>query len=112
MAVIYIKDLVVEATHGLHPHEKTTPQRFRISAELTVDLAKAGVTDDIDDTLNWSEVRGTIVKTVQNTSFNLVERLAQEIINNLLVDKRIRKVTVSVDKLDAFESGVPGVRLS
>jgi FolB domain-containing protein len=57
MSVIYLKDLVVEAKHGVHPHEKTTPQRFNISAKLHVDTIKAEVSDDLADTVNWSHIR-------------------------------------------------------
>jgi 7,8-dihydroneopterin aldolase/epimerase/oxygenase len=111
MSVIYIKDLVVQAKHGLHQHEKIRAQRFKISIELTVDNGKAGITDNIEDTLSWSELRNNIVTTVENNSFNLVERLAQVIAQQILHDRRVLKAIVSIDKLDAFENGVPGIRL-
>jgi FolB domain-containing protein len=112
MAVIYIKDLVVEGKHGVHQREKDHPQRFSITTELTIDTAKAGVSDDLNDTLNWSALRDVITDTVQNNSFNLVERLAREVGDRLILsDVRIQKLIVSIDKLDAFETGMPGVRL-
>jgi FolB domain-containing protein len=111
MTVIYIKDLVVEGKHGVHQREKDHPQRFNVTAELTIDIAKAGLSDDLEDTLNWSGLRTTIIDTVQNNSFNLVERLAREIAARILLDKRVRKLVLSVDKPDAFKTGVPGIRL-
>jgi FolB domain-containing protein len=111
MTVIYIKDLVVEGKHGVHQREKDHPQRFNINAELTINTAKAGLSDDLEDTLNWSRLRATIINTVQDNSFNLVERLAREIATQILLDKRVRKLVLSVDKPDAFKTGVPGIRL-
>jgi len=111
MAVIYIKDLVIEATHGVHQLEKIKAQRFKLAVELTVDTTKATVLDDIEETVNWSVVRDKIVDTVENSTFNLVEKLARAVAERLLEDQRIEKVIVSVDKLDALPSGVPGVRL-
>jgi len=111
MLVLYIKDLVVEGKHGFHPHEKQTAQRFKISVELTISNSKAGQSDDLADTINWSELRDNIVATVQNNSFNLVERLAQAIADQILADTRVEKLIVSIDKLDAFASGIPGIRL-
>jgi dihydroneopterin aldolase len=111
MPVMYIKDLVVEAKHGVHPHEKETAQRFKISVELTLSTAKAGQSDDLQDTINWSELRNMIVTTVQNNSFNLIERLAQEITDQVMADKRVEKLGLSIDKLDAFPSGIPGIKL-
>jgi dihydroneopterin aldolase len=42
MGSIYIKDLIIEAKHGVHPHEKQNAQRFNVSVKLTVDIEKAG----------------------------------------------------------------------
>jgi len=111
MSVIYIKDLIVEAKHGVHQREKTHAQRFSVSAELTIDTLKAAASDNLDDTINWSGLRTTIIDTVHNNSFNLIERLAQEIAQQILRDKRIQKLVLTIDKLDAFQSGVPGIKL-
>ena len=111
MSVIYIRDLVIEAKHGYHQEEKDNAQRFKINVELTIDTATAGRSDDLADTLNWSELRDTIVDTVQKNSFNLMERLAQEVADQILKDGRVEKLVVSIDKPDAFSSGVPGIRL-
>src|SRR4051812_29638475 len=112
MPVIYITDLVVEAKHGYHPHEKTRAQRFRINVELSINIARAGTSDNLEDTVNWSDLRDKIVDVTKSNSFYLVERLAQEIADQILkFDGRIDKTIVSVDRLDAFDSGVPGVRL-
>ena len=112
MPIIYIKDLVVEAKHGVHQHEKDRAQRFSITVELTIDNARAADTDNLDDTINWSELRDLIVDTVQNNSFNLLERLAQTIADRILEDPRVQNLSLSIDKPDAFTSGIPGVRLA
>jgi dihydroneopterin aldolase len=108
---IYIRDLVVEAKHGVHLHEKREYQRFNVNLELTIDLRQAIKSDSLADTLDWSEIRDSVVSVFKTNSFNLIERLAQEIANDLLKDKRVRKLTLTIDKLDAFPSGVPGIRL-
>jgi FolB domain-containing protein len=111
MSVIYIKDLVVKARHGVHQSEKDKTQRFIINLELTVDLSRAAATDDLTDTLNYSELRRVIIDITQNNSFNLLERLAGAIADQLLTDKRIQKLSLSIDKPDVFKTGRPGVRL-
>lgn len=111
MATIYIKDLVIESKHGVHKHEKLNSQRFRVSVELMVDTTTAGRSDNLADTINWSAVRQLIISTVRDNCFNLMERLAREIANNILVDTRIDKVHVCIDKLDAYKDCVPGITL-
>lgn len=111
-SIIYIKDLVIEAKHGVHVREKQNSQRFSISVELTVDTKQAGESDDLADTINWSELRQTIISTVQDNTFNLMERLAMELANQILSDPRVERVVVLIDKLDAFPAGgIPGIRL-
>ena len=108
---MYIKDLLIEATHGVYDHEKTTPQRFNITLELEVETPNAFTSDDVNDTVDYAKIRESVIDTVQNNSFELIERLAQEIANTVLVDTRITQATIAIDKLDAFETGIPGVRI-
>jgi dihydroneopterin aldolase len=112
MSVIYIKDLVVTGKHGVQPREKEQAQRFRISVELTVDIPAAATSDDLADTINYSDVKRIIIAIVQDSSFNLIERLAQVIGDRIIAhDPRLEKIQVSIEKLDVFESGIPGVSL-
>jgi FolB domain-containing protein len=112
MSSIYIKDLIIEAKHGVHEHEKQTSQRFLINVELTIDLSRAGRSDDLADSLDWSLLRQEIVTITQNNSFNLMERLAQVIADAMLAHRGVNEVSVAVDKIDAFKSGIPGVRIN
>lgn len=112
MSVLYIRDLVVTGRHGVHESEKTKPQRFNITLTATLDLLPAAQSDDLNDTVNWSRLRQAVIKIVQANSFDLMERLADAIATRILrEDGRLRQVTVSVEKLDAFNSGVPGVTI-
>ena len=109
--VIYIKDLVVEAKHGVHQREKEQAQRFVFNLELTVDSDSAGISDDLADTPDYNKLRQTVIETARNNSFNLIEKLAREVADQILTDSRIRKVVISIDKPDVYDNGTPGVRL-
>jgi dihydroneopterin aldolase len=108
---VYIKDLVVAGKHGIHDHEKESPQRFKVAVELSLAATKATISDNLADTPDWSHLKADIISIVENKSYNLMERLAMEIAAKMLDDKRVAKTVVTIDKIDAFESGVPGVRL-
>lgn len=112
MARLYIKDLIIEATHGLYDHEKRTKQRFLVSVELEIDISRAAQSDNVADTLDWGELREEIIAIVQDNSFNLIERLAQVVAEAMLKHHGVSKVSVAIDKIDAFESGIPGIRLT
>lgn len=108
---VYIKDLVIAGKHGVHDHEKESPQRFKVSVTLTMSDSKATISDDLNDTADWSRLKAEIISIVEDESYDLMERLAMEIAARMLADKRVAKAVVTIDKMDAFESGVPGVRL-
>jgi dihydroneopterin aldolase len=108
---VFIKDLVVAGKHGVHEHEKESPQRFNVTVELELAAAKATISDNLADTADWSGLRRRIIAIVEGKSYNLIERLAMEIAASMLEDKRVARAIVTIDKMDAFESGVPGVRL-
>jgi dihydroneopterin aldolase len=112
MSSLHINNLIIEAKHGVHEHEKQTAQRFQVSVKLKIDLTKAVHSDNLDDSLDWSLIRDEIVAIVQDNSFNLMERLAQVIADAMLLHKGVEKARVTIDKIDAFESGIPGVTLS
>ncbi len=108
---LYIRDLIVEGKHGVHKHEKETSQRFSITVVLSISDSKAVTSDSLEDTLNWSNIKADITSVVEAKSYNLIERLAKEVADTILIDKRVSKVLVKIDKIDAFDSGIPGIKL-
>lgn len=108
---LFIKDLVIAGKHGVHDHEKESPQRFGVTVELSTPKSKAPISDNLSDTVDWSKLKREIIKIVEGKTYNLIERLAMEIAVAILKDKRVSSVVVTIDKIDAFEVGTPGVRL-
>lgn len=111
MLTVCIKDLVIKAKHGVKPEEKEHAQRFVFNIELTVNDNPAGISDDLADTINYSEVKKAIIDIARNNSFNLIEKLAQTVADRLLADGRVKKVVVRIDKPNVWDNGVPGIRL-
>jgi dihydroneopterin aldolase len=112
VAVVRLHDLVVQGRHGVFEPEKQDLQPFAITLELHYDSTVAQHSDKIEDALDYGAVRQTVIDIVQSTSFNLIERLAQEIVDQLLQDARIEQLTISIEKPAVFESGIPGVTLT
>lgn len=109
LSQIKLNNLIVNACHGVHEYEKKNPQRFQVDLSLEVDTTSAFTSDELDDTISYSDIRTTTIHVMESTSFNLLERLVQEIADTLLVDARIKQLTITIAKLDIFESGVPSI---
>ncbi|MDD3840196.1 MAG: dihydroneopterin aldolase [Clostridia bacterium] len=99
MDSISIKDLEIYAYHGVNEEEKKLGQKFSISLKMYVDLKKAGISDDISDTINYAEVIQDIKSICISKSYNLIETLAEEVARYLLKKYRIiNSVKVEVKK--------------
>lgn len=112
MATIFIRDLVVEGKHGVNPEEKVTSQPFKITVEIEFDTTKAQVSDNLNDTLDYSKIRKQITTVVQGNSFDLIERLAQAIADDLLADNAIQELTVAIEKPAVYDNAVPGLKIT
>jgi len=112
MSQVYLKDFVIEAKHGVHDHEKINSQRFKIHIELEVDTPKAYQTDTVENTVSYSDIRKTVIHIFQSNTFDLIEHLAQVIVDTLLENKLIQRVTISIEKLDVYPDAIPGIRFT
>jgi 7,8-dihydroneopterin aldolase/epimerase/oxygenase len=85
--------------HGVLPEEQTRPQPFEVDLELLVDLAPAGKSDDLDDTVDYAAVCEAVSRVVASEKYQLLERLAERIAEVCTSDPRVQGVVVEVRKV-------------
>lgn len=95
---IYIKGLRVYAYHGVKPEEQEKGQPFELDLALAVDLLRAGRTDDLADTVNYSAVAKLAVATMQSEKNALIERAATRVAEAILSSFPVEEVTVRLKK--------------
>ena len=99
---IIINDMRIFAKHGVFDFEKQNGQEFRIDCVLATDLRCAGVSDDLEKTVNYAEVCELINKITISKSYNLLEALAEKICEEILLTyKSIFSVELTVLKTQA-----------
>ncbi len=96
---IVIAGLRELGVHGVLPEEQARPQPFEVDVELSVDLAKPGDSDALDDTVDYSAVAEAISRVVRSERYQLLERLASRIAEVCVSDPRVTGVSVTVRKL-------------
>jgi dihydroneopterin aldolase/D-erythro-7,8-dihydroneopterin triphosphate epimerase len=99
---IHIRDLLLRCIIGTHDDERRRKQDVVIGITLFADLGKAGETDSLDDTVDYSAIKRRVAEMVEQSSFFLVERLAQRVADVCLEDVRVRQVRVTVAKPGAL----------
>lgn len=75
---IVITALEVMAMHGVHPEEKLTPKPFVFDVTLDCDNDAAGISDELGDTVSYSDVCALITHIALSNKFDLIEKLARE----------------------------------
>ena len=97
-----IRDLVVQCIIGTRPEERLAKQAVVINVTLECDLRPAGQSDKLDDTVNYSAICKQLITMAEQSSFQLIERLAQEVARVCLEDPQVSAVAVTVDKPHAL----------
>lgn len=100
---VFIRDLVLMASVGIHDHEKRGAQRVRINLDLAVHEVAPPLGDNIKNVVCYEEVSDGVRALIDRGHTNLVETLAEDIATMCLADPRIRSARVRVEKLNIFE---------
>ncbi len=102
---IVISGLTFYGYHGVHPEEKVLGQRFTVDVEIGLDLTKAGISDNLNDTANYSEVQRIVGTIVEGPARNLIEAVAEHIAQSLLAETPAEWVLVRLSKPSAPMKG-------
>ena len=96
---IRIEELEIFANHGVLPEENVLGQKFLVSCEMEVDIRPAGLSDRIEDSVNYAEVSQRIKQVMTENTFNLIEACAEHVAKAVLeMDERIRGVWIEISK--------------
>ncbi len=112
MDIVFITDLRVDTIIGIYDWERETLQTVSIDIEMSADVAKAAATENIDDALNYKDISKRIEAYIKDSSFQLVETMAESIATVLREEFSIAWVRVTVHKPGALSNSTDvGVRI-
>ena len=102
MDKIFLTELKVDTIIGIWDWERKIRQTVIIDLEMSADIAKAAATDSVEDTLNYKSVAKRIQSFVGDSSFQLVETLAERIAGIIRDEFGVQWVKVRVNKPGAI----------
>src|SRR5690349_6330360 len=76
---IVLRDLIFYGYHGCEEAERTLGQRFVVDVILTLDLGPAGLSDDLNQTIDYSSVYTLVRAVVEGPPYRLIEAVAERI---------------------------------
>ena len=108
MDIIFLQDMKVETVIGIWDWERKIRQIVAIDLDMAADIRKAAASDSVEDTLNYKSVAKRVQAFVSESSFKLVETLAEKIAGVVLDEFDVAWVRVRVNKPGAIR-GAKGV---
>ena len=114
---ILLEGMRFYAYHGVNPEERALGQRFLVDVVMAVDLRRPGQSDNLADTVSYSDVYKVVRGIVEGEPRNLIEAVAAEIAAAILtVFPPVARVTVTVRKPEVPMKGslldAAGVRIT
>jgi 7,8-dihydroneopterin aldolase/epimerase/oxygenase len=101
---ILLEGMIFHGRHGTLPAERELGQPFVVDIELHLDLQAAGLSDDLTQTVDYSEVHRQAKEIVEGPPVSLTETLAERLARTVLEDHpAVEAVRIKVAK--------PNVRL-
>ena len=98
MDTIFLEQVKVETKLGVPEWERMVAQTVVLDIEIGYDLARAGKSDAIADTIDYGAVVSRIRETLAENSFQLVEALAEHVAQLILKEFKAENVKVKVAK--------------
>ena len=96
--ILRLNNMVFYGYHGIENSEKELGQRFEVDVELYLDLRRAGRSDQLKDTIDYTRVYQIVEELVVEREYNLIEALADNIARAILEQFEIEGVVVRVRK--------------
>ena len=101
---ILLEGMIFHGRHGTLPAERELGQPFVVDIELRLDLQAAGLSDDLTQTVDYSEVHRQAKEIVEGPPVSLTETVAERIAGAVMENYlQVEAIRVKVAK--------PNVRL-
>jgi FolB domain-containing protein len=112
MSRISIVDLEVSYQIGVTDEERAKPQRLLITIEMDLDFATASLSDRVEKTINYFDVAQELLKYGQGRNWKLLEKLAANIADFIMIKFRPEAVTVEIKKFSIPQARYVSVALA
>jgi 7,8-dihydroneopterin aldolase/epimerase/oxygenase len=104
MDKIFIHALKTETIVGIFEWERQVKQTVVMDIEVSADIRNAAISDSIDDTLNYKGVAKRVLTFVEESSFHLVETLAEHVAMLILEEFGVSWVSIVLSKPGAIRN--------
>ena len=99
---IFIRDLRLRAIIGFNDWERENKQDLVLNITIHTSFKEAGISDLVDDTVNYRTIIKHIISLTEASTYHLIESLATHIAKDLITLFKLKKVEIQIDKPHAL----------
>jgi dihydroneopterin aldolase len=101
---VFLRGLTAECIIGFIDWERRVRQTVVVDLEVPVDCARAALTDEVADTVDYKKVAKRVLAFIEASEFKLVETLAHRLAMLLLEEFGLEWVRLQVNKPGAIRN--------
>lgn len=95
---IHINKLIAKVSIGITAEERARPQPLTIDLSLSINADQAVQTDDVNHTINYSELQKSVLEITSTGVYNLLESLAFHILRKCFEYPLVESTEITVLK--------------
>lgn len=100
MSEIILENMEFHAFHGCMEHERNIGNTFLVTVKINIDTIQAGISDNLEDTLNYQLIYD-VIRTQMEIRSNLIEHLARRIVDAVMEQfEQIKSIKLKLTKLN------------
>lgn len=99
--IVFIEDLRIDAIIGIYDWEREVKQTIALDIEMAADNTKPASTENIEDALNYKDVAKRMIAFTEESQFQLVETLAERLVEIIMCDFNVPWCRLKLSKLGA-----------
>ena len=100
---IFIHEIPITTVIGVYAWEREIMQTVIIDIDLDINDRGAGISDNVKDTVDYSEVVNSIKVSMAGNSFYLIEAMAEYLASMILRRFDVKKVKIKITKPGALQ---------
>jgi len=101
MDKVFIEALEIDCVIGIYDWERSIRQPVSFDIEMEFDNRVPAASDAIEDTLDYKAVSKRLIQFVSESSYGLVEKLAEECARIIVEEFGVKHVRLKLSKLGA-----------
>ena len=96
---IELERLEIDCIVGIHPFERVQEQKIFLDVLLEIDFAPAAASENVANTIDYTDVAATLTDLVRTRRYQLIETLAVEAADLLLSQHpQVERIQIAVHK--------------